>query len=570
VAVAGSFNGWVADQCQLAQDGGGYWSAAVDGVRAGDEYKFVVTADGGDALWRSDPYARAMTNSAGNSIVYTDEFDWAGDAFRIAPWNELVIYELHIGTFNDDPGHKPGNFDSIIAKLDYLRDLGVNAIEVMPAMEFATDFSWGYNPAHIFAIESGYGGPRALQELVKAAHARGIAVFFDVVYNHLGPSDLDLWRFDGWSEQGKGGIYFYNDWRSETDWGETRPDYGRGEVRQFLRDNALMWLEDFRMDGLRWDMTVFIRNVYGDEGNRGADLPDGWSLMQRITREAADRHPGKLMIAEDMRGNAAITAHESLGGAGFGTQWDDGFVHTIRRALIQPSDEDRDMSAIAWAIGRRFSDDVFRRVIYTESHDEVANGKSRVPEEVWPGNAGSWASRKRSTLAAALVLTAPGIPMLFQGQEFVEDGSFRDYDPVDWAKSEHFAGVLELYRALVRLRRNWYDTTRGLRGQFINVFHVNHEAKVVAFHRWANGGPRDDVVVLANCANRAFDSYTIGVPRGGWWRVRLNSDWSGFSPDFANQQSFDALADGDGRDGLAGSANVGLGAYSAVILSQDE
>src|SRR5262249_46719083 len=144
-----------------------------------------------------------------------------------------------------------------------VRDLGFNAVQIMPSDEFPGTTSWGYNPSDIFAIEESYGGQDGLRRLVDAAHARGIAVFFDVVYNHFGPDDLDLWRFDGWSQDGGGGIYFYNDWRRGTPWGDTRPDYGRGEVRQFLRDNVLHWLEACRLDGLRWDATGWIRNAYG-------------------------------------------------------------------------------------------------------------------------------------------------------------------------------------------------------------------------------------------------------------------------------------------------------------------
>ena len=165
-------------------------------------------------------------------------------------------------------GH-PGTFDSAIEKFPYLKELGINAIEVMPIMEFSGDFSWGYNPSHPFAVESIYGGPDAFKRFVKAAHEHGIAVIVDVVYNHFGPADLDLWRFDGWSENDKGGIYFYNDRRSQTPWGETRPDYGRGEVRQYLRDNALMWLEEYHVDGLRWDMIIYIKSIDGNDGQSG-------------------------------------------------------------------------------------------------------------------------------------------------------------------------------------------------------------------------------------------------------------------------------------------------------------
>ena len=119
----------------------------------------------------------------------------------------------------------------MLQRLDHLVKLGINAIQIMPIVEFVGDYSWGYNPAHIFAVESAYGGPDGFKQLVWEAHKRGIAVILDVVYNHFGPSDLDLWQFDGWQENNKGGIYFYNDHRSKTPWGDTRPDYGRGEVR---------------------------------------------------------------------------------------------------------------------------------------------------------------------------------------------------------------------------------------------------------------------------------------------------------------------------------------------------
>jgi len=141
-----------------------------------------------------------------------------------------------------------------------------------------------------------------------------------------------------------------------------------------------------------------------------------------------------------------------------------------------------------------------QRVIYTESHDEVVNGKSRVPEEIWPGHADRWFSRKRSTLGATMVFTAPGIPMIFQGQEFLEDGFFQDTDPLNWGRLRTFGGIHLLYRDLIRLRRNWFNHTRGLRGQHINVHHVNNAEEVIAFHRWEHGGPGDDVVVVANFA----------------------------------------------------------------------
>jgi 1,4-alpha-glucan branching enzyme len=564
VCVAGTFNHWSPSAHSCASEGNGYWSVEVPGAGIGDEYQFVIRNGAQPLLWHKNPYASEVVNSSGNAIIHDPTFDWTGDNFVMPPWNELVIYEMHVGTFNDAPGSGPGTFDEVIPKLPYLRDLGINAIEIMPVLEFPTDYSWGYNPAQPFAVETALGGPQGLYRFVKAAHTQGIAVMLDVVYNHFGPGDLDLWRFDGWSDgDHQGGIYFYDNARVHTDWGDTRPDYGRPEVRQYIRDNALFWLHKYRLDGLRFDAVSSIRSVAGH------DLPDGWSLLQWIHNDLRASQPWKITVAEDLQNNDWITQDTGSGGAGFGSQWDAGFVHPIRTAIIAADDASRDMWAVRDALSHRYNGDAVRRVIYTESHDEVANGHARVPEEIWPGNAGSWFSRKRSTLGAALVFTAPGIPMIFQGQEFLEDAYFRDTVPLDWVKLQTYAGIQALYRDLIRLRRNWFNQTRGLCGQQLNVHHVNNTDKVIAYHRWDNGGPGDDVMVVVNCANRSYGSYTLGFPRAGRWRVRFNSDWQGYSADFGNQFGYDTVARPGPMDAMAFQANVGLGPYSVLILSQD-
>ncbi|HWK90555.1 MAG TPA: alpha-amylase family glycosyl hydrolase, partial [Longimicrobium sp.] len=506
VSVIGTFNEWNADADPLVHEAHGYWSADVPGARAGDRYRFAIRAQDGRVLERRDPYARDMEHSNGHSIVVDPSFQWPDDGFRMPPWDELVIYELHIGTFNDDPGGAAGTLQSVVNRLDYLVELGINCIELMPPAEFPTDLSLGYNPSHIFAVEDAYGGPDSLKNLVVEAHRRGIAVILDVVYNHLGPGDLDLWEFDGWSENGKGGIYFYNDWRSSTPWGDTRPDYRRGEVRQFIRDNALYWLEEFRLDGLRWDATGQIRNARGGD-NPGDRLPEGEELIRWVNAEVNRRQPWKLLVAEDLQTNHDVTRPVAEGGMGFDTQWDAQFVHPVRETLIARHDEDRDVGRIAHAVAYRYGGSALHRVVYTESHDEVMNGRARLPHDVWPGHADSWVSRKRSTLGAALMFTAPGIPMIFQGQEILEDEWFRDQDPVDWSKLEKHAGIHRLYTDLARLRRNGGDHTRGLRGPHVRVHHVNDADKLIAFHRWEAGGPRDDVIVVLNMANRAYDNY---------------------------------------------------------------
>jgi 1,4-alpha-glucan branching enzyme len=568
VFAAGDFNDWSPVDCPFTSEGNGYWYVEVPGAKIGHEYQFVIQ-NGDQLLWRKNPYASDVVNSSGNAIIHDPNFDWIGDHFQMPSWNELVIYEMHVGTFNDEPGNGPGLFAAILPKLPYLRELGINAIQIMPVAEFAMDFSWGYNSAQPFAVESALGGPQGLYKFVKASHEHGIAVILDVVYNHFGPGDLDLWQFDGWTDPDhNGGIYFYDNVRSFTPWGP-RPDYGRGEVRQYLRDNALFWLNKYRLDGLRFDSVVNIRNRIGNNNDPLHDLPDGWSLMRWINEEIRASQPWKITIAEDLQNNEWITRDTGAGGAGFGSQWDAGFVHPVRSVILSGNDADRNMMALRDALYHRYNGDAFRRVIYTESHDEVANGKQRMPEEIWPGKADSWFSRKRSTLGAALVFTAPGIPMIFQGQEFLEDGFFQDTVPLDWARLEAYQGIYLLYRDLIRLRRNWFNQTGGLRGQHLNVHHVNNSDKLIVFHRWENGGQGDDVVVVANFADRSYDSYTIGMPRAGWWRVRFNSDWAGYSPDFGSHLGYDTFAAESPRDGMPFQANVGIGPYSVLILSQD-
>ncbi|QDU21253.1 1,4-alpha-glucan branching enzyme GlgB [Urbifossiella limnaea] len=568
VSVVGTFNDFKPGTHPLSRENDeGYWYCDVPGAKVGAEYRFHLKTPAGE-LSRIDPYAREVTNSVGNGVVYDPRaFDWGDDHFPTPNWNELVIYELHVGTFNDTnpENDTPATFRDVIHRFDHLRRLGINCIQVMPVAEFPGDRSWGYNPAHVFAVESAYGGPNAFKEFVREAHRNGFAVILDVVYNHFGPGDLHLWRFDGWGEGDGGGIYFYQDWRSETPWGHTRPDYGRGEVRQFIRDNALMWLDEFRIDGLRMDMTLYIRSVRADgEPN----LPDGWSLIQWINREVSEKFPGKITIAEDLQDNEWMTKKPDEGGAGYSAQWDARFVHPVREAIITPDDANRSMHALRDALELKYNNDAFQRVVYTESHDEVANGKARVPQEIDGGDPTGYWAQKRSTLGAALVFTAPGIPMLFQGQEFLEGEWFRDTVPVDWDKRDEFRGLVRLYRDLIRLRLNRAQQSKGLTGQHIHVSHVHDDMNMLAFRRWADGGPGDDVMIVANFHREPREGYTVGFPAAGTWKLLLNSDWAGYSELFTGYASADVVAEPGEYDGQPAHGTFGIGPYSVLIYGR--
>jgi len=368
----------------------------------------------------------------------------------------------------------------------------------------------------------------AFKCFVKRAHEYGIAVILDVVYNHFGPGDLDLWQFDGWSENNRGGIYFYNDDRANTPWGDTHPNYGRGEVRQYILDNVAMWLEEYHVDGIRFDGTITFALLMAPAALTypmvGACSDNQYPSRSEIPWPYHNcRGPAEQRVAHQRRGSRRRRVRRAMG-LQFCSPYPSGSDHA--------QDEQRSLEAIRDALCFSYNNDAFDRVIYSESHDEVANGKARVPQEVNPQDPKGWNSQKLSTLAAAMVFTAPGIPMLFQGQEFLEGGWFHDTIPVDWDQRDEFHGIVRLYRDLIRLRLNHDGLTRGLCGQFTQVYQLHDERKVIAYHRWDKGGPADDVVVVANFLREPQDSQVIGFPAAGTWKLRFNSDWQGYSKDF--------------------------------------
>jgi 1,4-alpha-glucan branching enzyme len=560
VSVTGSFNGWTETPLQSEQDG--YWAGNVEEAIAGQEYKFVIRR-GNETFFRNDPRALHFTITAGCSVIADQTFDWGDDKFTPVPYDQQVIYELHVGTFNRPDAATIGTFQDVTAKLDYLQGLGVNMIELMPIGSMLADRGWGYAIDYIYAVESLYGGRYGFLQFVKAAHERGIGVVLDVVYNHFGPDqNMDLWCFDGWHEDGYGGIYFYNDWRANTPWGNTRPDFGRGEVSQYILDNVRMWLNDCRVDGLRVDSTIFIRNVKGFNDAPDTDLPDGWKLLQDINNLSRKINPGAITIAEDVGANGYITKPTPDGGAGFSAQWELGFPQALRDALWSDEPDNINLTGLCGELGRKFNDDTWQRIVFSDSHDSAANGSARLNEVIARGKSGGLFARRQYLLAATILMTAPGVPMLFQGQEFMTGGSFNDWQGLDWELAERHSGIVDAYRHLIALRRNISGVSSGLTGKSFNLFHVDEVNKVIAYHRWSNGGAKDDVVVVINFGNKQFDKYGLNFPRDGKWRVRFSSSAKVYSEDFEGILVPDV-------EMASGGGEIVLPPSTALILSQE-
>lgn len=548
----------------MESDGKGYWSIEDVDAEPGQSYKFRITTADGKQLDKNDPYARQLTDSdKGSSVIVARDFEWEGaEHFSSVPKEKAVIYELHIGAFNKPDASTTGTFSYAIEKLDYLRDLGINYIELMPVTSMAMSHGWGYAPNYIFSVENSYGGRHGLLDFVKACHEKGIGVILDVVYNHF-YGDSDLWRYDGWSENNRGGIYFYNDKRGDTPWGG-RPDYGRPEVRQFLLDNVTMWLTEFKIDGLRVDSTIYMRTTEGNNDDPSQAIPDAWNLLGEMTDLAHKINPHALMVAEDNSSNPGLVSPTKDGGAGFDAQWEVGFPHVIRDSLgITQNGSQSRLQGIDYELGHSYTGDAFDKVIFSDSHDTAANGSVRLNEAVTPGNAGSLSARERVLLASAVALTAPGIPMLLQGQEFMQEGNFNDWKMLEWDKTKQFSGIVMAHKHLIDLRLNRYDNTRGLLGQYTKIIHRDDLNNVIAYHRKDKGGARDDTVVIINFGDKRFEEYDLYLPYKGDWRVRFNSCWKGYSVDFHEMPFVNTIADKSGK------ATISLAAFNTIILSVD-
>lgn len=556
-ALVGEPYNWT--EFSLVADGE-YWCGAAAGVEAGQSYKYRIQSKDGRTLEKNDPRARQLTASEeGLSVVIDPHYDWEDAPQPKLKKEEHILYELHVGTFNRPDAATSGTFYTAIEKLEYLQSLGITTIELMPVTSMATSNGWGYAPNYLFSVENSYGGRRGLLDFVKACHARGIAVVLDIVYNHFFP-ETDLWQYDGWSENNRGGIYFYNDERGDTPWGG-RPDYGREEVRQFILDNVTMWLTEYKIDGLRIDSTIYMRNTKGPEGDASTEIPEAWSLLREITTLAHKINPHALMIAEDSSVNDAVTQSTEAGGAGFDAQWGLSFPHTVRSALNLESAEYG--NTLASELIHTYNGDVFQKVIFSDSHDTAANGAVRLSEAASPGNSGSLPARQFGLLANAIMLTAPGIPMLLQGGEFMQEGSFNDWRMLEWDRTTQFAGIVMAHQHMVNLRKNLYHNTAGLTGSGINVFHENMSSNVIAYHRWLHGGPHDDVIVIVNASAQRFKNYKLYVPVAGTWHVRFNSSWNGYSPDFHKTNISTITTDENCELSLE------LADYNVLILAQD-
>jgi maltooligosyltrehalose trehalohydrolase len=402
---------------------GGWWAADVPAAGPGSEYAFVL--DDGEPL----PDPRSPWQPSGvhgpSRVVDHQAFPWQDQGWQAGPLAAAVLYELHIGTFTPE-----GTFEAAIARLDHLVDLGITHVELMPVNEFAGSRGWGYDGVDLYAPHHAYGGPQGLKRLIDACHARGLAVLLDVVYNHLGPAGSYLSRF---------GPYFTD--RYATPWGPAVNLDGphSHEVRRFFCDNALLWLRDYHVDGLRLDAVHALVDT--------SAVPFLEQLAAEVDALAAHLGRHLILIAESDLNDPRLVRAPEVGGYGLDAQWSDDFHHALHTVLTGERDgyyaDFGAFADLAKALEQAFVYDgrysAFRRrphgrpptglaghrfLGYLQNHDQIGN---RATGE----RSSHLLSPARLKMAAALVLTAPFIPLLFQGEEWGASSPFQYFTAYD-------------------------------------------------------------------------------------------------------------------------------------------
>ena len=519
VALSGDFNGWKETPMQKEANRPGHWVLDSRSARPGDAYRFVI-----DGLQRRDPRARAVDMAANKSYILDPRaYAWGpANDWKMPAKEDLVMYEMHLGTFASGIPGNGSPFELAIKRLSYLKALGVNCIQLMPVNEFPGERSWGYNPGDLFAVETSYGGAEAFRNFIRTCHTNGIAVLLDVVHNHYGPDDIAVWQYDQRLPETDGGIYFYRDEEHRyTEWGP-RPDFGQPEVRAFIVEAVKTFLAEYRLDGFRWDSVHNVRYYLNGERSN----PDG----DRVLAEANDwmriNRPDALRIAEDHAFDG--------GGVGFDAQWNSAFQATLS-ALVRGSDAQRNMDLFAAELERL---DGMNWVNFAECHDSAGdlNQHHRLPAYIDPATPDSMRARALALLAGGIAMTVPGYPMMLQGFEMHDVDDFSDNTPVPWARvqSTH-SGIFQANKDIIHLRRNLKGFTPGLKGPELDMLHCDNNAKVIAYSRQQAGAPRDrSTVVVANFSGAPLKQYGVRFPASGAWYCHYNSGSAAYAKDFDN------------------------------------
>lgn len=550
----------------------GRWCALVEAAHFGTDYAFVLD---GNAVQYPDPRSAWQPFGVhGPSRLYDqDAFHWNDDEWQAPPIASAVIYEMHIGTFTAE-----GTFDAAIERLVYLVELGVTHLELMPVAEFPGKFGWGYDGAALFAVAQKYGGPDSLKRFVDACHTRGLAVLLDVVYNHFGPVGSYAVAF---------GPYLTN--RHHTPWGDAVnfEDAGSDEVRRFFCDNALMWLRDFHLDGLRLDAT----HEFLDRS--AVHFMEQLSIEVEALALASGRR--LVVIAEsDLNDPRLITPRES-GGYGIDAQWNDDFHHALF-TVLNPGGHEKgyyadfgSLAMLAKSLTKMYVYDGGYSGYRSRSHGRPAKGLSahrfigfiqnhdQVGNRAIGDRLSSIVGMERAKVAAGLVMTAPAIPLLFQGEEFaasspfqyfadhndpqmtkaVSEGRKREFAAFGWDPTEiPEPGSPETFE---RSKLHWNEVHEGRHGEMLEWYRALIRLRLNS--RSLNDGDRSHLRVTFDEERR-----WLAMDRGG---VRVNLNLGSERVAFDIPRGF-RLVLASSRDVAVRQDTIVLGSNTLAVLSSEE
>jgi 1,4-alpha-glucan branching enzyme len=611
---AGTIRNGQTDDLLMAQDGTGYWSGFILEAADGDPYHYWVVGAGSSG-YKRDPYAREMATdnpfpNCSCLIRSATAYPWHDSAFVTPDFSNMIIYQLHVGTYAPSSTGVASTFLDVVGKIEYLAALGVNVLQPLPIDEMETDPSIGYNGADYFSPDfpyivsspaalAGYlttingllaakgfppialadisSGSGQLKVLVDLCHLYGIAVTFDVVYNHAGgfqndDQSLYFWDRAANTSDNNQSLYFTNMGFA----GGLSFALWNNDVCQFLINSASYYLNEFHVDGFRYDEISALLSLNADSG---------WSFCCNLTDTLRYVKPRLVQNAEYWpfefqnypRSSQSIVTPTGNGGAGFDVLQHDGLRGAIRGAIGQASAGQSaavDFDSIAGSLYPQGFAHAWQAVTCVENHDVVQVGRDpRIPTLSDGLNHRSWYARSRSRFASGLLLAAPGIPQLFMGQEFLEDKQW-SCDPTDpdtliwWAGldgvDKNMADFFRFFQDLIRLRWN----QPALRGDNVNPFHVHDQNRVIAFHRWLEG-TGNDVIVVATLAETTWYNYGIGFPYAGAWTEVFNSDVydSWVNPVVAGNGG-GIVANGGPLHGFTTSANIVIPANGMVVFAR--
>jgi 1,4-alpha-glucan branching enzyme len=538
VSVVGDFNGWQPNEHPLEArgDSSGIWSAFIKGVRPGALYKYHIASKlGGYRVQKADPFAfHAETPPRTASVVWDLSYEW-GDAEWMSrraqvnaadkPWS---VYEVHVGSWRRVPGEHDRSLtyrELAHALGDYALDMGYTHVELLPVMEHPFYGSWGYQVTGYFAPTSRYGTPQDFMYLVDHLHRRGLGVILDWVPSHFPSDEHGLAFFDGTH------LYEHADPRQgfHPEWHSSIFNYGRAEVRNFLVSSALFWLEKYHIDALRVDGVASM--LYLDYGRSAGEwvpnehggrenLP-AVAFLKSLNEAVYRDHPDTQTIAEESTAWPMVSRPTYLGGLGFGLKWNMGWMHdTLNYFRNDPIHRRYHHNQLTFSIWYAFTENFMLPL----SHDEVVHGKGSLIGKM---SGDEWQQFANLRLLYGYMWAHPGKQMLFMGGEFGQRREWQHDESLEWHVLQRplHAGVQRWVRDLNRLYRATpalYERDFSPEG-FEWVDCNDSETSALSFLR--KGGRTEDVaLIVCNFTPVPRDNYRVGVPRGGVWRERLNSD----------------------------------------------